>query len=55
MKITYIPEDCVYRVDLENQEMEIWLNTTDITEAREYFINHMKWLFDESVHERLKE
>ena len=54
MKIIYNDKEGKYIVNLENYENIVMLNTVDIVEAREYFIEHMKWLFDEAVREQLK-
>ena len=54
MKIIYDDKEGNYIVNLENHENMVVLNTIDIVKAREYFIEHMKWLFDEAVREQLK-
>ena len=55
MKITYDYKADVYRIDLEYPDTEIYIKATNIAEVREYFIERMSWLFEETIREQLKE
>ena len=56
MKVIYDKEVSAYRIDFEKFfELPLLLNTDDIVEARELFINNMKFLFDDAVREQLKD
>ena len=55
MKVIYDKEQGAYRVDFERFEPPLLLNTDDIVEARELFIKHMTFLFNDTVSEQLKD
>lgn len=55
MKVIYDDKENRYIVKLENYENITVLNTNDIVEAREYFIKHMEFLFNDAVSEQLKD
>lgn len=55
MKVIYDEKEDRYIVNLENYENIIVLNTSDIVEAREYFIENMTFLFNEAIREQLKD
>jgi hypothetical protein len=54
MLIAYNDKSDIYRIDLMYPETEIYIKANDIVEAREFFIKHMTWMFDEAVREKLK-
>ena len=54
MLIAYNDKSDIYRIDLMYPETEIYIKANDIAEARETFIKHMTWMFDEAVREKLK-
>lgn len=55
MKVIYDNRESRYIVNLEDYENIIVLNTSDIVEARKYFIDHMTSLFNSAVSEQLKD
>ena len=55
MKVIYDKEQNIYCVDFERFELPLFLNTDDIAEARELFIKHMTFLFNDTVREQLKD
>ena len=55
MKVIYDKKDDKYIVNLENYENIVVLNTNEIVKAREYFIDHMTWMFDQAIREQLKD
>lgn len=55
MKIIYEPNQAVFLVEIEYPETETWINTSDIIEAREEFVNRMAWLFDNTVREKFRD
>ena len=54
MKIVYEEKEELYCVTLSNEEGVIIINTNNIVEARDYFIENMTRLFDDAVNKRLK-
>ena len=54
MKIIYDGKECRYIANLEDYENITILNTDDIVEAREYFVEHMTSLFNNALCEQLK-
>lgn len=52
MKIIYNKEG--YQILFDPSEVEIYINTNNIAEARKYFIDRMAWLFDSTVNERFQ-
>lgn len=55
MKVIYDKQQSRYLVELENYEHITVLNTDDITEAREIFLDMMASLFNHAVNKRLEE
>lgn len=55
MKVIYDDKQQAYIVELENFESPLFINTDDIVEAKKYFIEHMTFLFDETIREQLKD
>ena len=55
MLVAYNDKSDIYRVDLMFPETEIYIKAEDIVQARERFIEHMTWLFDEAVRKRLND
>ena len=55
MKIIYEPNQEVFLVEIEYPETETWINTSDIVEVREEFVNRMAWLFDNAVREKFRD
>lgn len=55
MKFIYDDKEKRYIVSLENYENIVVLNTNDIVEARERFVEHMESLFNDAVSEQLKD
>lgn len=55
MKVIYDKEQDAYRVEFEKFEPPLFINTNDIVEAREFFIKHMTFLFNDTVREQLKD
>ena len=53
MKVIYEPHQGMYLVDIE--EPIIWMNTSDIVEAREMFIEYITGLFNDAICEALKD
>lgn len=53
MKIIYDDKQKMYLVVIESPETATWINTDDIVEAREEFIERMTWLFNNAVCEEL--
>ena len=54
MKVIYESDKEMYGVEIEHPENLIWINTKDITEAKEQFVNSMTMLFNDAVCEALK-
>lgn len=52
MRIIYNNEK--YQIYFDPSETEIYINTNNIVEARQYFIDRMVWLFDSTVNERFQ-
>lgn len=55
MKIIYDNNQKQYFVALEGSETVTFINTKDIVEAREEFIERMTWLFNEAICKSLKD
>ena len=55
MKIIYDDKENRYIVNLENYENIVVLNTNDIVEARERFVERMESLFNDAVRAQLKD
>ena len=55
MLIAYNEKSDIYRIDLMYPETEIYIKAEDIVQARQIFIERMKWLFDEAIREQLKD
>ena len=55
MKVAYNEKSDIYRVDLMYPDTEIYIKAEDIVQARELFVERMKWLFDEAIREKLKD
>lgn len=55
MKVIYDDKEKRYIVSLENYENITVLNTNDIVEARERFVERMESLFNDAVCEQLKD
>ena len=55
MKVIYDDKENRYIVNLENYENITVLNTNDIVEARERFVERMESLFNDAVREQLKD
>lgn len=55
MLIAYNDKSDIYRIDLMYPETEIYIKAEDIVQAKERFVEHMAWLFDEAVREKLKD
>lgn len=55
MKIIYDPKQKMYSVQIEGQETTTLINTSDIVEARESFVEQMAWLFNTTVNKALKD
>lgn len=54
MKVIYDKEQKMYVVELEPLEMTTIINTDDIVDAREIFVDCMKHLFNEAINKQLK-
>ena len=54
MRVVYDDKQNIYVVELEDFEKTTLINTSDIAEAKEYFIENMTRLFNDAVNERLK-
>ena len=54
MKVIFDDEQKMFLVSVEHPETETWINTDDITKAREEFIKRMTWLFNDAVCGQLK-
>ena len=52
MKVIYDDKAKVFIVI--NEEIETFINTDDIVEARKIYLERMEWLFNDAVCERLK-
>lgn len=55
MKVIYDDKENRYIVNLENYENITVLNTNDIVEARERFVERMESLFNDAVRDQLKD
>lgn len=55
MKVTYNKKSDIYRVDLIYPDTEIYIKAEDVVQARELFVERMKWMFDEAIREKLKD
>jgi hypothetical protein len=54
MKITYDNDSKMYFITFDPNETVTYINTDDIVEARDEFIEKMKWMFNQAVREKLK-
>ena len=54
MKVIFDKDKEMYCVEIEHPENLLWINTSDITEAKENFVNCMTRLFNDAVCEALK-
>ena len=54
MKIMYGELEKAYFIQLSEPESVTVVNTTDIVEAREYFLKNMTMLFNDAVNKSLK-
>ena len=54
MKIIYGEREEAYFIELSAAESVTVVSTSDIVEAREYFIEHMTRLFNDAVNKQLK-
>lgn len=52
MRIIYNEDK--YQISFDHSETEIYINTNNIVEARQNFIDRMIWLFDCTVNERFQ-
>ena len=43
-----------YQISFDPTETDIYINTNNIVEARQHFIDRMAWLFDSTVNERFQ-
>ena len=55
MKIVYNKKSDIYQIDLEYPETQLCVQAENIAEAKDIFIAHMSWLFEESLREQLKD
>ena len=55
MKISYNKNSEIYQIDLEYPETQLCLKAENIVEAKDMFIEHMSWLFEEALREKLKD
>ena len=55
MKVKYDNKQCVYIIKHEDCEDVTLVNTNDVVEARSFFVEHMKNLFNNAVCEQLKD
>lgn len=55
MKVIYEPYEGLYLVKIEYPETLTWINTRDITVAKEKFIESMTELFNDAICEALKD
>ena len=55
MKVIYEPHQGLYLVKIEYPETVTWINTRDITVAREEFIKSMTELFNDAICKALKD
>ena len=55
MKVKYDDEKSAYLVKLDCCESVTFLNTDDIVEARQIFVEHMTRLFNDAICEQLKD
>lgn len=54
MKIIYDEKREMYLIQISDEEAETWIDTNDIVEAREKFIEQMIWLFNQTICDSLK-
>lgn len=54
MKVIYDSKEHIFIVINEEEEIETFINTDDIVEARKIYLDRMEWLFNDAVRERLK-
>ena len=52
MKVIYDNKADIFIVI--NEEIETFINTNDIVEARKIYLERIEWLFNDAVRERLK-
>lgn len=55
MKVFFDNKRNLYVVEMADNELVTYLNTDDITEAREWFIDRMAWMFNSAVNDKLAE
>lgn len=55
MRVIYEPHLEMYLVEIKEPETVTWVNTRDITKAREEFVKMMTRLFNDAVCEALKD
>lgn len=53
MKVLFDNERNIYVVEMNDNETVTYLNTDDIAEAREWFIERMSWFFNSAVNDAL--
>jgi hypothetical protein len=55
MKVFFDNKRNLYVVEMIDNELVTYLNTDDVAEAREWFIDRMTWMFNSAVNDKLAE